>query len=97
MTRLIATSLVALGLAAGPALAATPMSHGAGHQAAAAGTAQQPPAGMNCAGEPVVWVNTKTHVFHRPGSRYYGKTKAGKFVCQHAATQEGDHAAKGEK
>ena len=40
-----------------------------------------------------VWVNTKTHVYHTPGSRWYGKTKEGKYMTEQQAIQEGDRAA----
>jgi hypothetical protein len=43
-----------------------------------------------------VWVNTETHTFHKPGSRWYGKTKQGKYVSEQEAIKEGDHAAKNE-
>lgn len=41
-----------------------------------------------------VWVNTESHVYHREGSRYYGKTKKGKYMTEADATKEGDRAAK---
>ena len=43
-------------------------------------------------GPGMVWVNTKSHVYHQPGSRYYGKTKAGKYVSEKDAIAEGDKA-----
>jgi hypothetical protein len=41
-----------------------------------------------------VWVNTKTGVYHRPGTRWYGKTKSGKYMSEQDAIKEGDRAAK---
>jgi hypothetical protein len=43
-----------------------------------------------------VWVNTETHTYHKPGSRWYGKTKQGKYVSEQEAIKEGDHASKNE-
>jgi hypothetical protein len=45
-------------------------------------------------GNSQVWVNTKTHVYHAPGSRWYGKTKEGKYMSEQDAIKEGDRAAK---
>jgi hypothetical protein len=50
----------------------------------------QPPAGMTCPGDKLVWVNTRSHVYHFRGERYFGSTKEGKFVCEHVADKEGD-------
>jgi hypothetical protein len=44
-----------------------------------------------------VWVNTETHVFHKEGSKWYGKTKQGKYMSEAEAVKEGDKAAKNEK
>jgi hypothetical protein len=61
--------------------------------------ANQPPAKASNPGTPgngQVWVNTESHVYHKPGSRYYGKTKQGKYMSEADAIKEGDHAAKNE-
>ena len=47
-------------------------------------------------GRGTVWVNTVTHVYHKEGSRFYGKTKKGKYVTEADAIKEGDKEAKGE-
>lgn len=44
-----------------------------------------------------VWVNTETHVYHKEGSKWYGKTKHGKYLSEQEAIKEGDKAAKNEK
>jgi hypothetical protein len=48
-------------------------------------------------GNGLVWVNTEAHVFHKEGSRWYGKTKQGKYMSEAEAVKEGDRAAKNEK
>jgi hypothetical protein len=45
-------------------------------------------------GHGLVWVNTETHVYHKEGSRFYGKTKKGKYVSEADAIKEGDRPAK---
>ena len=39
-----------------------------------------------------MWVNTETHVYHKEGTRFYGKTKKGKYVTEQEAIKEGDKA-----
>ena len=42
----------------------------------------------------MVWVNTKSGVFHHEGDRWYGKTKDGKFMTEGDALKAGYRAAK---
>jgi len=70
------TLLCLLGLAATPALAQT--------------KTHAPPAGMSCPGDKLVWVNTRSGVYHFQGERYFGSTKNGKFMCEREADKEGD-------
>jgi hypothetical protein len=44
-----------------------------------------------------VWVNSETHVYHKEGSKWYGKTKHGKYENEQDAIKEGNHASKNEK
>jgi len=51
-----------------------------------------PPA--NTAG--TVWVNTDSGVYHKPGTRWYGKTKQGKYMTEEEAKKAGYRAAERE-
>jgi len=42
-----------------------------------------------------VWVNTKSGVYHCPGSRYYGATKSGRFMSETEAENGGNRPAYG--
>ena len=44
-----------------------------------------------------VWVTLDSGVYHYEGSRYYGKTKNGKYMSESDAIAAGYHAAKNEK
>jgi hypothetical protein len=41
----------------------------------------------------LVWVNTQTHIYHKEGSRFYGKTKEGKYMTEDEAQKEVNRAA----
>jgi hypothetical protein len=59
--------------------------------------ASEAEAKSHCRGDTVVWVNTKTHVYHFPGNGAFGHTKHGAFMCQADADRSGKfHAAKNE-
>jgi hypothetical protein len=45
---------------------------------------------MSCPGDKVVWVNTKSGIYHSNGERWFGNTQQGKYMCEHAADAEGD-------
>ena len=44
----------------------------------------------HCPHDTVVWVNTKTGVYHFKGQRWYGRTKEGCYECRKEADAEGD-------
>ena len=50
-----------------------------------------------CPGATVVWLNTKSRIYHFAGTRDYGNTKAGAYMCETDATAAGDRASKTEK
>src|ERR1700733_8115634 len=49
-----------------------------------------------CLGSTVVWVNTKgkSHTYHYSGSRWYGTTKQGAYMCEADAGAAGYHPSK---
>jgi hypothetical protein len=50
----------------------------------------------HCASGNVVWMNLSSHVYHISGTKDYGHTKRGAYMCQTDADKIG-HAAKDEK
>ena len=44
----------------------------------------------HCPRDTVVWLNTNSGIYHEKGMRWYGKTRAGAYVCRHEADAAGD-------
>ena len=42
-----------------------------------------------------VWVNTRSGVYHCPGTQWYGKTKQGEYMTQKQAQEKGYRPAYG--
>ena len=47
-----------------------------------------------CPSDKVVWVNTKSHIYHYAGTHSYGTTKRGAYMCEADASAAGDRASK---
>jgi flagellar basal body-associated protein FliL len=67
-------------------------------QAAAATPAATPSSATLQTAQPngagLVWVNTDNRVYHKQGTRWYGKTKHGKYMLEADAIKAGYKAAK---
>jgi DNA uptake protein ComE-like DNA-binding protein len=72
------------------AAAPAPSSAAPAASARASPPAQAPPGNGN------VWVNTDSGVYHKEGTRYYGKTKNGKYMSEADAIKAGYRPAKNE-
>jgi hypothetical protein len=44
----------------------------------------------------VVWVNERSHIYHFPGTRDYGHTKSGSYMCEAEAQTSGNRTAMNE-
>jgi hypothetical protein len=51
----------------------------------------------HCPSDTVVWVNQSSHIYHFAGTKNYGNTKQGAYMCEKDATAGGFRASKTEK
>jgi hypothetical protein len=52
---------------------------------------------LHCPSDTVVWANLSSHVYHFAGTKNYGNTKQGAYMCEKDATGGGFRASKTEK
>ncbi|MDQ6826925.1 MAG: hypothetical protein M3Z14_06990 [Candidatus Eremiobacteraeota bacterium] len=79
---------IAIGLGTGSALAM------GGHHMPGMGHHMPMMGHMRCGpGNPRVWVNSDSHVYHMMGSRYYGHTAHGMYMCKRSAIGAHNHMA----
>jgi hypothetical protein len=45
-------------------------------------------------GKDMVWVNTESKIYHKPGSQWYGKTRQGTYMSESEAVKAGNRAAR---
>jgi hypothetical protein len=75
--KVLSAALIALGMLTGTATYAQTPNY-------------TPPPQLSCPGDVVVWVNTRSSIYHYRGERYFGSTQQGKFICEKATLREGD-------
>jgi hypothetical protein len=51
----------------------------------------------HCPTDTVIWANLKSKIYHFSGSKDYGATKEGAYMCEKDAVAQGVRAAKNEK
>lgn len=56
--------------------------------------ASQAQAQQHCPADTVVWLNTKSGIYHYQGSRWYASTEHGTYVCEKEAIAAGMRASK---
>ena len=82
-------------VSAAPATAAAPAPAAAPMPKTATATPATPKAPAAGGGAGQVWVNKSSQVYHCPGTRYYGTTKAGEYMTEAAAKSSGARADHG--
>jgi hypothetical protein len=79
-----------------PAPAPAPANYGAPAAPGVGTSASAQQVQYRCPGSTVVWVNERSHIYHFPGTRDYGNTKRGAYMCEADAQAAGNRAAKNE-
>jgi DNA uptake protein ComE-like DNA-binding protein len=81
---------------AAPAPGPAPAPAASAPASAPASAAKSAPQAQPSPGSGMVWVNLDSGVYHKEGTRYYGKTKNGKYMSEADALKAGYRAAKNE-
>jgi hypothetical protein len=81
----------------GPAPAPAPSTYGAPAPTEEGQFASPQEAQGRCPGATVVWVNENSHIYHVSGTRDFGNTKRGAYMCEADAQAAGNRAAKNER
>jgi hypothetical protein len=79
-----------------PTTTARPAPTNTGTPAAANEFATETQAKTRCPSDTVVWVTLKSGIYHFAGTRYYGTTKNGAYMCEGDTAAAGMRAAKNE-
>jgi hypothetical protein len=80
-----------------PAPAQQPSAHKESATLEAGQFAEEAPAKARCPSDTVVWVNLPSKVYHFAGTKSYGTTKRGAYMCEKEAIAAEDRASKTEK
>ncbi len=48
----------------------------------------------HCTNDQVVWLNTRSKIYHEKGTHFYGTTKNGEYACRKEADAAGDRNSK---
>jgi len=74
-----------------------PLATGTGTSSQSGQFASEAAAKAHCPGDTVVWGNLESKIYHFVGTKDYGTTKSGAYLCEKETAGEGFRAAKNEK